>query len=73
MVIYELLDEMVDNGYPQLSDSKMLSGLIKSERHKLFKSQSSIQRSQNEIIKSLSNVVSWRKEGIVYKKNEVLL
>jgi AP-1 complex subunit mu len=36
-VVYELLDEMIDNGYPQITDIKLLSGIIKTERHKLFK------------------------------------
>lgn len=54
-----------------MTDVKTLSELVKTERHKLLRSQSSITRSQNEAIKSISNVVSWRKEGIVYKKNEV--
>lgn len=45
VVVYELLDEMIDNGYPQITDVKTLSDIIKSERHKLFKSKSSIQKS----------------------------
>ena len=72
-VINELLDEMVDNGYPQITDIKSLSGIIKTERHKLFKSKSSIEKNQNETIKSISNVVSWRKEGIKYKTNHVYI
>ena len=43
-VIYELLDEMIDNGYPQITDVKSLSGIIKTEKHKLFKSKSSIEK-----------------------------
>ena len=33
VVIYELLDEMMDNGFPQISEIKTLSDLIKSEKH----------------------------------------
>lgn len=33
VVIYELLDEMIDNGFPQNTEIKILSDLIKSERH----------------------------------------
>ena len=54
-----------------MNDVKTLSELVKTEINKLLRSKSSITRSQNESIKSISNVVSWRKEGIVYKKNEV--
>lgn len=29
-VIYELLDEMMDNGYPQTTEVKLLKGFIKT-------------------------------------------
>ncbi len=35
MVIYELLDEMMDNGYPQTTEFKILKEFIKTEHHKI--------------------------------------
>lgn len=66
VVTYELLDEMMDYGYPQVSDSKILQEFILvKERHEYAKN---IQLST-----ALTQSVSWRKEGIVHKKNEVFL
>jgi len=35
VITYELLDEMMDNGYPQASESRVLKEFIKSEASKL--------------------------------------
>jgi len=35
VVIYELLDEMMDNGYPQTTEFKLLKEFIKTESHEL--------------------------------------
>lgn len=35
VVIYELLDEMMDNGYPQTTESKILKDFIKTESYEL--------------------------------------
>lgn len=35
VVIYELLDEMMDFGYPQITDQKILSEYIMQESHKI--------------------------------------
>ncbi|OQV15502.1 AP-1 complex subunit mu-1 [Hypsibius exemplaris] len=65
VVIYELLDEMMDFGYPQTTDSKILQEYITQEGQKL------------EITPrppmAVTNAVSWRSEGIKYRKNEVFL
>ena len=36
VVIYELLDEMLDNGYPQTTEHKILKEFIKTESHELY-------------------------------------
>lgn len=65
VIIYELMDEMMDFGYPQTTDSKILQEYITQEGHKL------------EIAPkppmAVTNAVSWRSEGIKYRKNEVFL
>jgi AP-1 complex subunit mu len=65
VIVYELLDELMDFGYPQTTESKILREYITQESHKL------------EIAPrppmAVTNAVSWRGEGIKYRKNEVFL
>nr|CAI5833939.1 unnamed protein product [Callosobruchus analis] len=65
VVIYELMDELLDFGYPQTTDSKILQEYITQEGHKL--------EIQPRIPVAVTNAVSWRSEGIKYRKNEVFL
>jgi AP-1 complex subunit mu len=65
VVIYELLDEMMDNGYPQTTEVKLLKGFIKTESYELKSPLSNFiaksnPNSQIEAAKQISNVVSWR-------------
>lgn len=63
VVIYELLDEMMDYGYPQITDGKILQEYITQETHALDPRSSNV----------VTNAVSWRPAGIFYKKNELFL
>ena len=67
VVIYELLDEMMDFGYPQTTESKILQEYITQESHKL-----EVQPQARPPF-AVTNAVSWRSEGIRYRKNEVFL
>jgi hypothetical protein len=60
---YELLDEMMDFGYPQYTEAKILSEFIKTDAYRMETSQRPPM--------AVTNAVSWRSEGINYKKNEV--
>jgi len=65
VIIYELLDEMMDFGYPQTTESTILKEYITQEGHKL-----------NEEVRppqALTSAVSWRGDNIKYDKNEVFL
>lgn len=62
VVVYELLDEMMDFGHPQLTDIKVLQEYITQESNELDR-QSSV----------MVSAVPWRPEGIFYKKNELFL
>jgi len=65
VIVYELLDELVDFGYPQTTDGKILQEYITQEGHKL-----------EVALKpppAVTNAVSWRTEGVKYRKNEVFL
>jgi len=64
VLIYELLDEVMDFGYPQISEVKVLKEYITQGAHKL---------SVSKPPQAVTNIVSWRPEGVRYKKNEVFL
>jgi len=68
VLVYELLDEIIDHGYPQTTETKILKEYIKTESNKKIDYQKEI-----ELSKTLTNAISWRKDGIVYKKNEAYL
>jgi AP-1 complex subunit mu len=86
-IIYELLDEMFDFGIPQITDDKILKEYITQQSftfEKLIKSVSSSATSTHKKIKqskqdrrappsTLTNQISWRPQGIMYKKNEAYL
>jgi len=65
VIIYELLDEMMDFGYPQSTEPKILQEFITQESYKLEKAPLPPV--------AITNVVSWRSEGIKHRKNEVFL
>ena len=64
VLVYELLDEVMDHGYPQIAEVKVLKEYITQGAHKLQLSKAP---------QAVTNVVSWRTEGIKHKKNEVFL
>ncbi|KAM3307784.1 AP-1 complex subunit mu-2 isoform X2 [Capsicum chacoense] len=65
VVVYELLDEMMDFGYPQYTEAKILSEFIKTDAYRLEVNQHPPM--------AVTNAVSWRSEGVFYKNNEVYL
>lgn len=93
VIIYELLDEMMDFGYPQTTESKILQEYCTLRRlcfliH--FDAVEDLTANEVLIIRyitqeshkleiqarppiAVTNAVSWRSEGIRYRKNEVFL
>jgi AP-1 complex subunit mu len=65
VIAYELLDEVMDFGYPQFTEAQILSEYIKVDAYKMAV--------QARPPMAVTNAVSWRTEGIHYKKNEVFL
>ena len=63
VIVYELLDEVCDFGYPQFTEAKILSVYIKTDAYKM---EVAVKPPM-----AVTNAVSWRTEGIKYKKNEV--
>ncbi|NXA43288.1 AP1M2 protein, partial [Eudromia elegans] len=56
----------MDFGFPQTTDSKILQEYITQEGNKLDTGRSRVPA-------TVTNAVSWRSEGIRYKKNEVFI
>ncbi len=70
VITYELLDEMMDHGYPQITEVKILKEFIKTEANKMTKEA---KISNTKISTAVTNVVGWRSEGIKHPKNEIFL
>eukprot|EP00894_Picocystis_sp_ML_P002167 jgi/Pico_ML_1/52684/g3357.t1 len=65
VIVYELLDEVMDFGYPQYTEAKILSEFIKTDAYKM---EVAVKPPM-----AVTNAVSWRNEGIRHKKNEIFL
>merc|ERR1711957_72103 len=70
VLIYELLDEIIDYGYPQTTDTKVLKEYIKTESYKIKVSSKNIVPANTG---ALYGKISWRPEGIKYKANNAFL
>jgi len=65
VILYELLDEMMDFGYPQATEPKVLKEYIcVQEKHQMQKVAPPT---------AVTLAVSWRGENIIHKKNEIFL
>jgi AP-1 complex subunit mu len=65
VIIYELLDEVMDFGYAQTCEAKILREVITQSGNRLTAAP--------KPPVALTNAVSWRSEGIKHKKNEIFL
>uniref|UniRef100_A0AAY5L3V1 MHD domain-containing protein n=1 Tax=Esox lucius TaxID=8010 RepID=A0AAY5L3V1_ESOLU len=68
VLIYELLDEILDFGYPQNSETGALKTFITQTG---IKSQS--KEEQSQITSQVTGQIGWRREGIKYRRNELFL
>ncbi|KAG7236764.1 hypothetical protein INR49_029532 [Caranx melampygus] len=66
VVVYELLDELMDFGFPQTTDSKILQEYITQEGAKL-------EVAKSKVPTTVTNAVSWRSEGINTRRTRSLL
>jgi len=67
VICYELLDEVMDYGHPQFTEANILKEFITTHAHKLEASAAP------RPPMAVTGAVSWRSDGIRYKKNEVFL
>ncbi|XP_051255008.1 AP-2 complex subunit mu-B isoform X2 [Dicentrarchus labrax] len=70
VLIYELLDEILDFGYPQNSETGALKTFITQQG---IKSQHHTKEEQSQITSQVTGQIGWRREGIKYRRNELFL
>lgn len=68
VLIYEILDEILDFGYPQNTDTGILKTFITQQG---VKSQTKEETAQ--ITSQVTGQIGWRREGIKYRRNEFFL
>mmetsp|Transcript_4235 Transcript_4235/g.14729 ORF Transcript_4235/g.14729 Transcript_4235/m.14729 type:complete len:445 (-) Transcript_4235:103-1437(-) len=73
VLIYELLDEIMDFGFPQIMTSDLLKTYITQEGVRSARGKEEKEAKGRETTMQVTGAVAWRREGIKYKKNEVYL
>lgn len=75
VLIYEIMDETLDYGYPQITETNILKEYIKTESNKKkVNSLNTIDsKADNQISSITTSLVPWRKEGIFHQKNEIYM
>jgi len=68
-LIYELLDEILDYGYPQSTDPDALKLFITQEGLNLSQSK----EEQAKITNQVTGQIGWRRDGIKYRREEMWL
>jgi len=68
VLIYELLDEILDYGYPQKTDSGILKTYITQQGVRTQTTEE-----QKQITSQVTGQIGWRREGIKYRRNELFL
>ena len=68
VLIYELLDEILDFGYPQNTDTGVLKTFITQQG---IRTQT--KEEQAQITSQVTGQIGWRREGIKYRRNELFL
>ena len=70
VLIYELLDEVLDYGYPQNCSTDVLKMYITQEGNR---SAAADKAASQAVTIQATGAISWRKEGIKYRKNELFI
>jgi len=70
VLIYELLDEVLDYGYPQNCSTDVLKLYITQTGDKTAAAE---RASSQAVTIQATGAISWRKEGIKYRKNELFI
>ncbi|KAA1069737.1 hypothetical protein PGT21_032430 [Puccinia graminis f. sp. tritici] len=70
VMIYELLDEILDFGYPQNSEIDTLKMYITTES---IKSEQAVREDSAKITIQATGATSWRRNDVKYRKNEAFV
>mmetsp|Transcript_15597 Transcript_15597/g.17336 ORF Transcript_15597/g.17336 Transcript_15597/m.17336 type:complete len:445 (+) Transcript_15597:20-1354(+) len=70
-LVLEILEEIMDNGYPQTSDIDSLRALV-LQKNKLGGKKIK-EKDLHSRISQATGAIPWRREGIVYTKNELFI
>lgn len=70
VMVYELLDEIIDFGYPQNTETDTLKMYITTEG---VKSERAALEDSQRITMQATGALSWRREGIKYRRNEAFV
>lgn len=76
VVIYELLDEIIDFGFPQITESKILHEFVLYKTNVIkirYITQQSYKLKVARPPMAVTNAVSWRSDGIKYRKNQIFV
>jgi len=77
VLVYELLDEVMDHGYPQIVSVDLLKQYIHHGSAKEVlssRNQMDVNRETREITSAITGSIPWRQEGkYMYQRNEVYL
>ena len=72
VTILELLDEVLDYGYPQITETDILQLYITNAGMKAEAVRGGAESSK-QLSDKVTGIIGWRKEGIRHKKNEVFI
>eukprot|EP01061_Rhynchopus_euleeides_P000208 TRINITY_DN1015_c0_g2_i1.p1 TRINITY_DN1015_c0_g2~~TRINITY_DN1015_c0_g2_i1.p1 ORF type:complete len:434 (+),score=160.95 TRINITY_DN1015_c0_g2_i1:186-1487(+) len=72
VTILELLDEVLDYGYPQITETDILQLYITNAGMKAEAIRGTSE-SNKQLSDKVTGIIGWRKEGIKHKKNEVFI
>ncbi|KII62064.1 AP-1 complex subunit mu-1-I [Thelohanellus kitauei] len=67
VMIITLMDEAMDFGYPQFTESRSLKSCLKADTLNIFN------RATPSITPTAVRLISWRPDGISYRRNEVFV
>jgi len=70
VLIYELLDEILDFGYPQNSEIDTLKSYITTDG---VKSEQAVREDSSKITIQATGATSWRRPDVKYRKNEAFV
>mmetsp|Transcript_12390 Transcript_12390/g.45167 ORF Transcript_12390/g.45167 Transcript_12390/m.45167 type:complete len:440 (-) Transcript_12390:1427-2746(-) len=73
-LIYAIMDEVMDYGYPQILQAEVLKEyILEKGMPEDVKALAALRERQKNLTLDVTGAVSWRKRGIVYKVNELYL